>query len=219
MEKKAGIFHKIFYLRLLLHLISPFSRIANKINWRFGRKFCCESINIESVISLLQNADVILTHRDFEFTNIFLGGYYTHAGVVIEGHLVIEATSKGVHVSNIDDFLKKTDDFLILRNIKISDPGTIINRLLPEIGKKYNFTFIPNPHSITCAELIFYIFDVKAKAFPLKINQKKEIFSFFRQYSIHPESLLNHPDFEVIEIFSNHENQNAREATIEMAVS
>ncbi len=203
MESKGGIFQKIFYFRLLFRLISPFSRVANKINWRLGRKFSGEKLDVKSVQSQLFAADVILCHRDYELTNIFIGGHFTHAGMVIDDHSVVEATSNGVHVSDLNDFLKKTDDMVILRNTKIRNPALIIDRSLREIGKKYNFSFIQNPHTITCSELIFKVFDINSKYFSLKSFQNDGILTFFHQFSLHPEALLNHPDFEVRGTFSH----------------
>jgi hypothetical protein len=171
--------------------------MANKINWRFGRKFVGEKIDFSEFNSHLLPADVILSHRKFELTNFFIGGYYTHAGIVLSSENMVEVTSKGVQVLKITDFAKKSDDFVILRSTKKIDIENVVINTQKEVGKKYNYTFIPNTDTIICSELIFKVFDLKYPNF-LPINANASMFfSWFQQYSIHPEVLLFHPDFEV----------------------
>lgn len=163
-----------------------------------GRGFLGKKISYSRFQSQVLEADVILSHRRFELTNFFIGGYYTHAGIVIGYGKIVEVTSKGVKETHWQDFLNHVDDFVILRKNNIENKDLIINKTLMEVGKKYNFTFIPNPITLNCSELVFKVFDLPS---PNHLSNKvinKSFFSWFQQYSIHPEALLFHPDFEVI---------------------
>jgi hypothetical protein len=55
-------------------LLYPFIRLANRINWRFGRSYKCERVNVDGIRPLLTPGMLVLTHKDYEFTNLFING-------------------------------------------------------------------------------------------------------------------------------------------------
>ena len=140
-----------------VHLLRPSIRIADKINWRFGRSYKCGRVNLDDIRPLLTPGMLILTHKDFKLTNLFINGYWTHAAMVTSADTVVEAISKGVVTKSLETFLTTVDDFLILRP-RFCSPESM--RSASEqakgfVGYPYNFTFQPDKDSVYCSELVF----------------------------------------------------------------
>ena len=140
-----------------VHLLRPSIRIADKINWRFGRSYKCGRVNLDDTRPLLPPGMLILTHKDFKLTNLFINGYWTHAAMVTSADTVVEAISKGVVTKSLETFLTTVDDFLILRP-RFCSPESM--RSASEqakgfVGYPYNFTFQPDKDSVYCSELVF----------------------------------------------------------------
>jgi len=138
-------------------LFNPFIRLANKIRWRFGRPYKCEKVNADEIRPLLKPGMVILTHKDFEMTNLFINGYWTHAAIVTSEDSVVEAISKGVVTKPLQTFLTTVDDFLILKP-RFCSPESMESaseHVKQFVGYPYNFTFRPEEDSVYCSELVF----------------------------------------------------------------
>jgi len=144
-------------LTLFFILINPFIRVAIKINWRFGRPYRCRSANADVIKPLLTPGMLILTHKDYELTNLFIIGYWTHAAMVTSTNTVVEATSHGVVTKPLVAFLSTVDDFLVLRPQFCSPESmnTAGEQAKKFVGFPYNFSFQPDNGSVYCSELVF----------------------------------------------------------------
>ena len=92
------------FRKAILYSISPFAMLANKINWRFGRPYRRNYEFVKPHIQRFAPGMIILSHKDYELTNLFIGGYWTHVAIIVSQNEVIEAISKGVVKTNTKKF-------------------------------------------------------------------------------------------------------------------
>jgi hypothetical protein len=189
----AFSFSMYLFRKALLYTISPFARIANRINWRIGRPYKSNFGKIQHRIGSLSPGMIILSHKNYELTNWFISGYWTHIAVLASKDFVIEAVSKGVLKTPVDQFFSSVDDYIILepafcsRNTMLKAVGYMERYL----GYPYNFYFLPSEQSFTCIDLV-------CRAYSLSIGDEKSrnkkpsgIIGYISQDVIMPESILS----------------------------
>jgi hypothetical protein len=179
-----------FYLLVLI--CNPFIRIANKINWRFGRPYQCTHESLYPFIELLQPGTVILSHKKYELTNWFIRGYWTHAAVFITDSCVIEAVSKGVMKKTLETFIKTVDDFIILKP-KFCDHHTMKEAaefLEKTVGYPYNFSFKSKKESFYCSELVYRAYSQTSRWHHVKREYPEKLWDFHSDEIVLPQNLL-----------------------------
>lgn len=179
------------YLFLLLGF--PFIRYSNRIKWRFGRPYKCSSSNYLDFVKLLQPGMVILSHKNYEFTNIFIGGFWTHAAIVSSDGNIVEAIGKGVINKDPAAFFSAIDDFIVLKpdfcqDEEIRRASRYATRV---VGFDYNFTFRPCRSSFTCADLIYRAYNLHSIVGRLEKNYFSGNWKFFINDILRPESLIH----------------------------
>ena len=180
------------FRKAILYSISPFAMLANKINWRFGRPYRKNFDFVKPHIKRFAPGMVILSHKDYELTNLFIDGYWTHVAIFSSENEIIEAISKGVVKTNAKKFFSTIDDFIVLEpkfcdRITMQKAVEYANRY---VGYPYNFKFLQNKRSFTCIDLI-------CRAYSLSINNEKErsltitgLVNYITEDVIMPESIL-----------------------------
>jgi hypothetical protein len=148
------------FLSLLLWLCLPVSKLINRVNWRFGRPFCCRFEEIEPVKDHLQPGMVILTHKKYEFSTLFIPGYWTHSALVSTSGLIVEATGKGVGTTTPESFFSTVDDFIILKprfccQDTMKKAGEQASTL---VGFPFSFDFRNSDEMFYCSGLICWIY-------------------------------------------------------------
>jgi hypothetical protein len=180
----------------------PFIRLGNKINWRAGRPYRCTGISIEPFRHRLKPGMVILVHKDYELTNFFIKGYWTHAGFVISDEFIVEAISKGVIKKSLDEFISRVDDFIIL------EPGfcdfTVMEKaseyVQMVIGYPYNFTFRSRYDSYYCSELVYRAYAHSDDRQSQHDNSRPAIREMRSGKILKPQGLLeSRPDWQVVD--------------------
>ena len=155
----------------------PFVFVSNKINWRMGRSYKCNKLDINSIRHLLHPGMVVLSHKDYEFTNVFIKGYWTHSAIVIDPFHLVEATSKGVETKRINDFITSVDDFIVLRPsfcnaFEMEQACWYVKKV---IGFPYNFTFLHGRKAFYCTELIYWAYMLACRDLPARLEMDKKI--------------------------------------------
>ena len=153
-------------------LIAPFARVANKVNWRFGREYQCSNHNSSDLRCALKPGMILLSHTNFEFTNIFIKGYWTHTAIIVSDEHVVEATSKGVEKKTIEQLIAKIDDYIILKPLFCNEytMQKASNYVVEVVGYPYNFSFRQYTKSFYCSELIYWAY---ARSIRLNGNNNK----------------------------------------------
>jgi hypothetical protein len=142
-------------------LFYPIIRFSNRIRWRFGRAYRCSFDSIRPYIGLLSPGVVILTRRDYELSNLFIHGYWTHAGLVVADKVLVEAVGIGIRKTTLEKFFHKVDDFAVFRP-GMGDPAVIrkaCDYAETTIGLTYNFSFRLKKRSFYCSELIYRAYE------------------------------------------------------------
>lgn len=142
-------------------MCNPVVRIANNINWRFGRPYRRSFESLRPLLHELKPGMVILTRTDHVFGNLFIHGYWTHSGLLISKDEVIEAVGKGVRKSTLEKFFLKVDDFAVYDPLSadLEITRTACEYAEGAIGMNYNFTFRRRHKSVYCSELIYLSFE------------------------------------------------------------
>lgn len=103
---------------------------------------------------------VILTHRDYELSNYFIRGYWTHSAIIISEEEIVEAVGQGVTRKRLDEFISNIDDFIILQPrfcdpVRMEEASEFVKNV---IGYPYNYSFRPRTRSYYCSELVYHAY-------------------------------------------------------------
>jgi hypothetical protein len=179
--------------KAILHAIAPFARVANKINWRAGRPYKSRFETLEPHIGKLAPGMIILSHKNYELTNWFISGYWTHIAVIASEKHIIEAVSRGVVKTSIDEFFSSIDDFIILEpafccRASMQKAVEYMERFM---GYPYNFRFLPSDRSFTCIDLVGRAYSLSANIEKIKASSAPGVFNYITREVILPENILN----------------------------
>jgi uncharacterized protein YycO len=145
-------------IRLIsFYFFKPIIRLAGKINWRIGRPYKVRKDKLQEMKMKIKPGMVVLTHKEYELTNLFIPGYWTHSAMIVSKDEIVEAAGQGVMKKKLDDFFQSIDDFLLLEpcfcdRSAMQKASKFANQV---IGYSYNYFFMPRDRSFFCTELIF----------------------------------------------------------------
>ena len=147
-------------ISLILRLCLPITKIINRINWRFGRPYLCTYKQIDSYKEHLHPGAVILTHKKYEFSTLFIPGYWTHSALVTSTGYIVEATGSGVHINSLESFFSTVDDFIVLKprfccKDTMKKAGRRASQL---IGYPFSFDFRNTDEMFYCSGLICWVY-------------------------------------------------------------
>jgi len=160
----------------------------------------------ESMTTILEPGDILVTRHNNALTNLFLPGFWPHAALYVgtveqrekmgievssditakwgQGLCVFEALKDGLHFRAIADTLA-VDSFVALRTqLAPQDIKSGIERVVRHEGKLYNFDFdFFSSDRLVCSEVVYRAFDgLGGLHFPLKERVGRQTLS--------PEDLL-----------------------------
>jgi uncharacterized protein YycO len=103
---------------------------------------------------------ILLSRKEFQISNFFIEGYWTHSAMIMPQDKVIEATSNGVILNELQEFFKNTDDFVILRPrfCGIKEMQKACDHALEIIGTPYCFDFNNSDDSFYCSKLVLKVY-------------------------------------------------------------
>lgn len=117
--------------------------------------------NINRLIPLLKKWDIICQKSPGRLTDKFIPGYFGHSGIYLGDSVFAEVIQKGAIYASPKKFLVG-DEFIVIRpdTITGTQDFSMQNRLISQIGKKYDFNFnIESPDRLVCTELIYLVYD------------------------------------------------------------
>lgn len=157
----------------------PFVFVSNKINWRMGRPYKCGGMDISTIHDSLRPGMVVLSHKEYEFTNLFIRGYWTHSAMVVDQLRVVEATSKGVEMKHMEVFFTSLDDFIVLKpsfcdSSQMEAACWYAKRV---VGFPYNFTFQHRRKAFYCSELIYWAYLQACRELPVCREMDRDVSS------------------------------------------
>lgn len=182
-----------------LYYFTPLIRVSKYFKWRFGRKYKCSELDLDQIRELLKPGMILLSRREFEISNYFIDGYWTHTAMVMPQGKIIQATAKGVIINELEEFFLTTDDFVILkpRFCGIQEMEKACIHASEVVGIPYSFDFNNADDTLYCSELV-----LKAYARTCGWNRK----------SHHEPNEFNHLcDGKIVHPSDLYHNQNAWE--------
>jgi len=113
--------------------------------------------HVRILLDRLHPGDIILRSYNYYLDSYFIKGEYTHSGIYIGGDTVIHAVAEGVCRIDSIDFIKDSDDFMILRpNFPCVKKEKAIQWVVKQLGKPYDFFFSKKEKSaFYCHELSY----------------------------------------------------------------
>lgn len=132
---------------------------------------------ILEAVRLAKRGDIILRGYNYYLDSYFIGGEYTHSGLVVENDTqMIDSVAEGVRLNNIIDFIKDTDRFMIIRPFYKSEDD-IDKAIVAAIGflnTPYDFIFKDGKDAVYCHELCAEC--LKYAGIEIKKSTKKLLF-------------------------------------------
>jgi hypothetical protein len=179
--------------KTILHAIAPFAMFANKINWRIGRPYKRRFETLQPHVGKLAPGMVILSHKDYELTNWFISGYWTHVAVIASDDFIIEAVSKGVVKTPMNEFFSSIDDYIILEPAFCCRASMLraVEYMEKYIGYPYNFRFLPSDRSFTCIDLVGRAYSLLGNIKKIKESTNQGVINYLTREVILPENILN----------------------------
>lgn len=143
-----------------LYYCTPLIKISKYMTWRFGRKFQCSELNLDIVRKMARPGMIVLSRREFQISNLFIDGYWTHTAMIMPREKVIEATAKGVIINELHEFLLNTDDFVVLKPkfCGIREMEKACCHASEIVGAPYSFDFNNSDNSFYCSELVLKLY-------------------------------------------------------------
>jgi uncharacterized protein YycO len=134
-----------------------------------------KNAEVKALKKLCRPGDVIVTRTEGELSDLVIPGYFKHAALVLDQDTVIEATGRGVHASDIVDFLMSKDEIALLRPLFAtadeSDLAAGFARML--VGRPYDYQLDPANEAYYCSEVILVAYDkATAGRSPIKLTDK-----------------------------------------------
>jgi uncharacterized protein YycO len=179
--------------KTILHAIAPFAMFANKINWRIGRPYKRRFETLQPHVGKLAPGMVILSHKDYELTNWFIRGYWTHVAMIASEGFIIEAVSKGVVKTPMNEFFSSVDDYIILEPVFCCRASMLraVEYMEKYIGYPYNFRFLPSDRSFTCIDLVGRAYSLFGNIEKIKVSSTPGVINYITREVIIPENILN----------------------------
>jgi hypothetical protein len=130
---------------------------SSKISWRFGRSYTCRPEHGERVKPLLKPGMIVLSKRKYEFSGLFIPGYWKHSAIVACDGEIIEATVKGVDRKGIADYFHFVDEFAVLQptfcNEEVMASAARFAR--ERIGSPYSYDLSNIKEKYYCSGLVY----------------------------------------------------------------
>ena len=92
----------------------PFVPLVGNVDWRFGREYLTTENDIKTISKRARVGDIILTHTNYNLSNVGIPGFWKHAAFVTGNGYIIEAVRTGVRKRPAGSLIAGCDYYLLL---------------------------------------------------------------------------------------------------------
>jgi len=145
----------------LLRFTVPMTKMISKVSFRSkDDPRLLELMDWSSIIPLLSPGYIILTRMKGELSNHGIPGFWTHSAMVAGSDIVVEATTTGVHKTDLKEFMEGKD-YVALYAPYFGSPAELklsVVRALTHQGKPYDYRFefsTSDNQAFYCSELVW----------------------------------------------------------------
>ncbi len=158
-------------------------------------------MNLDRIREVLRPGMIILSHREFQISNLYIDGYWTHTAMIMPRDKIIEATAEGVNIHELREFFMRTDDFVVLKPkfCGRAEMDKACRHASEIVGTPYSFDFNNSDNSFYCSELILKVYartccwDDKSQGEPSEFKKLCD------GKIVHPANLYdNHDAWEIV---------------------
>lgn len=141
----------------ILHWSIPITKVVGKIGlWWVKRRVT--SSDVAAFTSLLRPGDALLSAIEWELSNLFIEGFWSHQAIYAGDGIVIEAVGTGVNQLSLADFMLKKDHVAAYRpRFATAFEGIqAVQWCKARVGLPYDFYFewqMTDNNAFYCAEL------------------------------------------------------------------
>jgi hypothetical protein len=174
-----------------LFYFTPLIWAVKDISWRFGRRFRCTEPDMERILGLASPGMVVLSRREYQFTNLFIDGHWTHSAMILPEGRIIESTTHGVVIRDIRAFLLSVDDFVILkpRFCGCREMEQASRHATEIIGAPYCFDFNNSDRDYYCSKLVLKAYERSCSWDPANGRPPGEYRTLCAGRIVHPSDL------------------------------
>ncbi len=164
---------KNFLLKIMIDISNKISPFFGKIHFPFTRKMMT-SKDYRSCKAVMRNGMILITNTNGELTSMLIPGFFSHVGMIVDPNTIIEATGKGVHKTDLIDFILSRDYAVLLKpkwlNYEQMDEAAMI--AVANEGRPYDFEFSADTKSFYCSELAFHSYKMIDPSSPIELRNR-----------------------------------------------
>lgn len=131
---------------------------------------------------------VLLSQTNGEFSNLFIPGFWSHAAIVMDNLQIVEATSNGVHKSDLIDFMMTKDSVCLLEPLFATEEQMIQAMITAQeqIGKPYDYSMNQSDiQKFYCSELVYFCYRQTVNQSPFTLRET------FGRLTVTPQDFYN----------------------------
>lgn len=146
------------FRRMILNILHPIAIAIGKFHLPYTVKntWLLEDKTLNTLYSLLQPGDVLLSRIEGVPTNLFIPGEWKHAAIYVGNGNVVEAVGKGVVQKHISKFVLSKDKVIMMRPTFCDEKTRVKASMFAskQIGLPYDYNFKAGNKAFYCSELI-----------------------------------------------------------------
>lgn len=172
--------------RKILETFRPISLFLSKIGFRFGHGHISYA-QVQEVLKHVKPGSIILTRIKGELSNFMIPGFYTHAALVLDSNVVIEALYPKVKLTNMYDFMMSKNHIVVVEPqfaneaemFRASQKGYEL------LDSDYDLNFEPNNKAFYCSEVVWFAYSEVIKDMPFQPRERMGVLT------VTPQDLYN----------------------------
>lgn len=117
--------------------------------------------DLAEIEAKLKDGYCLLSHTNYELTNFFIPGFWTHAAIYYQGN-IYEAVTAGVRKTSLSEFVYKKDFVGVFEappNFDVTKMPEAIEYIATLVNRPYDWNFVlGSDATLYCSELAYFFY-------------------------------------------------------------